>query len=162
MNAKENMISLILATFLLLGTAITVMSIGSGQSSSWPNDEKKKAPETAMTLYDQGVAADKAGDNQAALDYFKQALKKDKKNPDILNMLAHSERKLGMLDESMEDYWRALKIKPKFPQAREYMGEAYIQGTLKEIETLKGYGPEAQEEYNDLVKALKDAAASVQ
>ncbi|MCB4791551.1 MAG: tetratricopeptide repeat protein [Elusimicrobia bacterium] len=161
MNTRKS-ISLVIVTVLLLFDAtVMLMSAGSGPSSNWPIEEKRDAPETAMSLYDKGVAADKAGDNETAFDYFKQALKKDKKNPDILNMLAHSERKLGMINEAIDDYWKALKIRPKFPQAREYMGEAYIQATLKEIETLKSYGIEAEEEYNDLIKAFKEAAASL-
>ncbi len=144
------------------GLAMNSHGIGSGPSSSWQQEERQPAPETAASLYDKGVAADKAGNDRDALDYFRQALKKDKNNPDILNMLAHSERKLGMINEAIDDYWKALKLRPRFPQAREYMGEAYIQATLKEIETLKSYGKDGEEERNDLIKAFKDAAASLQ
>ena len=53
------------------------------------------------------------------------------------------------------------KLRPKFPEAREYLGEAHIQAAIREIETLKSYGADGKEELADLVKALKDAAASV-
>ena len=136
-------------------------ALGSGSSGNWPKQERAAASKSTMSLYDQGVAADKAGDNTAALEYFRKALKKDKNNPEILNMLAHSERKLGMLVEAMDDYWKALKIRPHFPEAREYMGETYIQAALAEISTRKSYGPEGEEGRKALVKAFKDAAASL-
>ncbi len=117
--------------------------------------------ETSKSLYDKGVKADKAGDEKSALQYFQKALELDKNNPEILNMLAHSQRKLGLIDEALENYWKALKIKPDFPEAREYLGEAYIQAALKEIEILKGYGKSGDEQRDDLIKALQDAAANV-
>lgn len=135
---------------------------GSGPSESWAPAQREDLPSEAMRLYDQGVQADKAGDDKAALEFFRKALKKDKKNPDIINMLAHSERKLGMLNEAIEDYWTALKLRPRFPEAREYMGEAYIQAALKEIETLKSYGKDGEEQRETLVKAFKDAAAKLE
>ena len=152
-----------LVPVLAAGLAVRSQALGSGSSDNWAKLEgKTAAPDSAQSLYDQGVLADKSGENQAALKYFQQALKKDKKNADILNMLAHSERKLGMINEAIDDYWKALKIRPRFPEAREYMGEAYIQATLKEIETLKSYGKDGEEAREDLIKAFKAAAAGLE
>jgi len=135
------------------------LAIASGrESTSWPAEEKKTAPEPTMSLYDQGMKADKAGDSKTALDLFQKALKKDENNPEIINMIAHSERKLGKVNEAIIDYWKALKLRPKFPEAREYMGEAYVQAVLTELETLKTYGKEGEEQREDLLKAFKDAA----
>jgi tetratricopeptide (TPR) repeat protein len=92
------------------------------------------------------------------LELFQKALKKDEKNPEIINMIAHSERKLGKVNEAIIDYWKALKLRQKFPEAREYMGEAYIQAILLELETLKSYGKEGEEQRGDLLKAFKEAA----
>jgi len=151
-----------LAGALVAGTAVAVLGMGSGPSSSWPSSQSAQAPGMGTSLYDQGVAADKAGDDKAALDFFQRALKKDKQDPDTLNMLAHSERKLGMLNEAIDDYWKALKLRPRFPEAREYMGEAYIQAASKEIETLKSYGKDGEEGRAKLIKAFQDAAAGLQ
>jgi hypothetical protein len=49
-----------------------------------------------------------------------------------------------------------------FPEAREYMGEAYIQAALAEIETLKSYGKDDDEQRAALIKAFKDAATNLQ
>jgi hypothetical protein len=75
----------------------------------------------------------------------------------VLNMLAHSQRMLGMIDDAIENYKKALSLRPIFPQAREYLGEAYIQAALREIEILKNYGSSGDEFRNDLVSALKAA-----
>ena len=48
-------------------------------------------------------------------------------------MLAFSERKQGNLDEAFEYYAKALALRPKFPEAREYLAEAHIQAALKEL-----------------------------
>ena len=162
MEIKKTVTQLCLAVFLFWGLAVYIGAIGTGTSSNWPSEEKKPASETAMPLYDKGVQADKSGDNKAALNYFQQALKKDKNNPDILNMLAHSQRKLGMLNEAIDNYWKALKLRPRFPEAREYMGEAYIQAAIKEIDTLRGYGNDGEKEKAQLIKAFKDAAANLE
>ena len=42
-------------------------------------------------------------------------------------MLGFCTRKLGNVDEAFTYYEKALKIKPNFPEAREYYGEAYLQ-----------------------------------
>lgn len=112
----------------------------------------------SVSLYDQGMKADKNGDYQKARTLFKQALSLDRNNPDILNMLAHAQLKVGMIDESLENYKKALQLRPRFPEAREYLGEAYIQAALREIGTLKSYGGEAVEQLEDLVKEFKKAA----
>lgn len=76
-------------------------------------------------------------------------------------MLAHTQLKLGMIEESLENYKKALKLRPRFPEAREYLGEAYIQAALRELETLKSYGTEAAEQSEDLVNEFKKAAGAL-
>ena len=147
---------------LAAGMAVRSHAEATGSSDNWPGRKPGTAPETAMSLYDQGVRADKAGDDKAALQYFRQALAQDRKNPEIINMLAHSERKLGMLNEAILDYWKALRLRPRFPEAREYLGEAYIQAALAEIATLKSYGEDGEEQREDLIKAFKAAAAGLE
>jgi len=143
---------------LLLGLATTAYAFGRS-SSSWDSSGSQAKP--SVSLYDQGMEANKGGDYQKAKELFEQALSKDRTNPDIFNMLAHTQLKLGMIDESLESYKKALKLRPKFPEAREYLGEAYIQAALREIETLKGYGGEGSESLEDLVKEFKKAAAGL-
>ena len=156
---------------LFLGIAIAADASGT-KSSSWESRESeeqrepegRKMPEKspAMLLYDQGVEASKNNDFQKAKSLFDQALQADYNNPDIINRLAHTQRKLGMIDESLENYKKAIALQPKFPEAREYLGEAYIQAALREIKTLKDYGSEGAESREDLTKAFKEAAANLE
>jgi len=155
-------------TLIAASVVVVVGSLGVqrlyGSGSDWsapvlnassPFKEKKEAAE----LYQQGLKAAHDKDYSSALKSFVKANDKDANNPDILNMLAFTQRKSGMLRDAFMNYEHALLLRPKFPQAREYLGEAHIQAVLKELETLKSYGPEGQEEYDDLRAALKEAAA---
>ena len=114
----------------------------------------------AADLFQKGKQAADAQNFAAAEKFFADANRLTPKNPDTLNMLAFSQRKLGKFDDAFANYGKALKLRPRFPEAREYLGEAHIQAALREIETLKSYGADGKEQLEDLVKALKDAAAA--
>jgi tetratricopeptide (TPR) repeat protein len=115
----------------------------------------------AASLYDQGVEANNNNDFQKALPLFEQALRADPDNPDILNMLAHAQRKIGLIDESIANYKKALELRPRFPEAHEYLGEAYIQAAMREVATLKNYGNDGREELEDLSGDIKEAAQNL-
>jgi tetratricopeptide (TPR) repeat protein len=121
----------------------------------------KDASKQTVSLYDQGVAAGQANDFQKALPLFEQALRNDPDNPDILNMLAHTQRKIGLIDEAVANYKKALQLRPKFPEAHEYLGEAYIQAALREVEVLKNYGGDAKDELDDLTEDIKEAGQHI-
>ncbi len=150
MKTQRSILLILLAGAFVFSLPVVIIASGGGGGSN-----------SANALYDKGVAADKAGDFNAALQYFQQANDMDRNNPEILNMLAHTQRKLGFMDEALENYWKALKIKPDFPEAREYMGEAYIIAALQQIDKLKNYGKTGDEQRNLLIKAFKDAAAGI-
>lgn len=146
------------AVILLLCAAFNAYAAGTS-SSSWSGMDSQKS--SAASLYERGIEAANGGNLNGALSYFERALAEDKDNPDILNMMAHTQLKLGQVDESLATYKKALELRPKFPQAREYLGEAYIKAALNEIKILKGYGVSGQENLDDLVKAFKEAAAGL-
>lgn len=156
MDKRIRLLSLLMA--ISLAMVITVYAAGTS-SSSWEKRTSQENP--AVPLYDQGVEATKNNDFKKALALFERALREDRNNPDILNMLAHTQLKLNMVDESLENYKKALKLRPKFPEAREYLGEAYIQAVLREIKILESYGSQAGENLEDLKKAFKDAAENL-
>jgi tetratricopeptide (TPR) repeat protein len=108
-----------------------------------------------MALVEEGKFED-------ALKRFENAHKKRKKDPDILNMLAYTQRKLGNLEDAFKNYEKALSIQPRFPQAREYLGEAHLQAALLQIKTLRGYGKDGEKELAKLVRAFQEAAAKLQ
>lgn len=120
---------------------------------------KKPATAAGSDLYQQGLTAVKSNQYAQALPLFEKANQAEKNNPDILNMLAYTQRKLGKTQDALANYYRALELRPNFPQAREYLGEAYLQAALQELETLKRAGAEGQKQANLLKQALQDAAA---
>jgi tetratricopeptide (TPR) repeat protein len=131
------------------------------RSSSFDQPAAAAAPTPEADAYHQGVAATKQKNYSRAVELFQQALQADPHNPDVLNMLAFSLRKTGHLDEAFDYYRQALEIKPQFPEAREYLGEAHLQAALREIQTLKSYGTDGREDLKDLTKTFKTAAANL-
>jgi len=144
--------SALLAAIVLAATLAAVEAAGTKK----PKDDPGTDP--VAKLYAEGEGLVWAGKYDEALAVFEKAHKKDKKNPDVVNMLAYTQRKTGDLDSAFENYARALELKPRFPEAREYLGEAHIDAVLREIETLRGYGAEGQKELAELIQALKKAA----
>ena len=150
----------VVAVALVIGCLVLVASYSYADETSPAQMQKNEQPQNkaVVSLYDQGVEASNNNDFQKALPLFEQALRVDPDNPDILNMLAHSQRKIGMIDEALANYKKALELRPRFPEAHEYLGEAYIQAALREVETLKNEGNDGKEELEDLSAFIKDAA----
>jgi tetratricopeptide (TPR) repeat protein len=122
--------------------------------------QRGPTPRTAASAgpYAEAASAAKAGDCAKALPLLERAVARDRRDADALNLLAYCQRKTGKLDAAFKNYRRALEIRPEFPAAREYLGEAHVQAALRELEILRGYGEPAQAEIEALVKALRDAA----
>ena len=78
-------------------------------------------------------------------------------DPDILNMLAYTQRKTGELDRAIDNYKRALDLRPDFPQAREYLGEAYLQAALAQLKWLDDKGTGAERERDQLLRKVHEA-----
>lgn len=113
----------------------------------------------AASLFDEGVTLVEKGDYEEALARFEAASEETTDDPDILNMLAFTQRKLGRLDEAFETYAQALELRPRFPQAREYLGEAHLQAVVAQLALLKSYGDEGTEAYDQLLTALRETTA---
>lgn len=155
-------------SFLMFAMAIMTIAffqpLWAAGTSPKPKESKSSGPAAAakeQDFYMQGMAAAKAEDYDKAYDYFMRAHGQDSENPDILNMLAYSQRKRGNLEEAFQYYESALKLRPRFPQAREYLGEAHIQAALEQIKILQSYGSEADHELEDLIKAFREAAQNL-
>jgi len=147
---------MVLMAAVMAGAFSGISLYASGTSSTQMQDNNSGASAPTVSLYEQGLVAVKNNRFEQAIGLFEKALADEPHNTDILNQLAHAQRKAGFLDEALENYKRALKLRPNFPEAREYMGEAYLQAALRELKTLKSYGPSAQEEAEDLTKDFKE------
>ena len=124
------LLSLIVSTSLMAAgsDSSSSSSSGGGESSkeSLYNDavklvkragklEKKAKPNKAKKLYAQ------------AFKKLEKAYKTDKKNPDILNYMGFTTRKVGDFEQAEKFYLEGLKIKPNHNGINEYLGELYVQ-----------------------------------
>ena len=77
--------------------------------------EKKEKLDKAKKIYAQ------------AFSKLEKAYKTDKKNPDILNYMGYTTRKVGDFEQAEKFYLEGLKIKPNHNGINEYLGELYVQ-----------------------------------
>jgi tetratricopeptide (TPR) repeat protein len=137
---------------------------GGGSDMSPPREQTPK--EKARSAYNEGLRAVRKADNQAAAaEKATDERKKEKaakksaelyeraresftlavQNVDTMheawNYLGYTRRKLGEYDAALTAYDRALALRPSYPEAIEYRGEAYL--GLNRVE-------EAKQAYLDL------------
>ncbi|HEY1453177.1 MAG TPA: hypothetical protein VGF57_06915 [Roseiarcus sp.] len=118
-------------------------------------------PDSDLTEYAYALA--KADRYQEAIDVLD--LLENRNTPRALNYRGYATRKLGRTEEGIGYYLQSVALDPKYPQVREYLGEAYvIQGKfdlakdqLSTIEKL--CGSKECEYYEDLADALAKAQA---
>ena len=77
--------------------------------------EKKDKLDKAKKLYSQ------------AFTKLEKAYKKNKKDPDILNYMGFTSRKVGNFEVAEKFYLQGLSIKPNHNGINEYLGELYVQ-----------------------------------
>ena len=101
--------------------------------------DSSETSETA--LYDQAVKLvkragklEKKDKDEKAKKLYSRAFKKleeahlsDENNPDILNYMGYTSRKVGNFDEAETFYLKGLSLKPDHNGINEYLGELYVQ-----------------------------------
>jgi tetratricopeptide (TPR) repeat protein len=70
-----------------------------------------RAPQTPDALYDQGVLEMNRAHFDAAIEYFKRALKSQPHQPHVLYSLAAAQVRSGKADEGLETLERAVEAK---------------------------------------------------
>jgi len=88
-----------------------------------PEAKKAKAAEKAQKQYDK------------AKQKFVLAIQQQPKMHEAWNYVGYTSRKLGFYNDALTAYAEALKLKPGYPEAIEYRGEAYL--GLNQIEDAK-------------------------
>ena len=154
---------LILSSTLLLGApawSIPSPSLDDGTDSSAP----KAAPSAAdTTTYSDALALMKKGDDLGAQDGARDAYGSARvklqslvgRSPQLAeawNALGYTQRKLGSYADSLASYAKALDLKPGYPEALEYRGEAYLR--LNRIQ-------DAKQAYLDLFASNRKIAATL-
>ena len=113
--------------------------------------EKKENIDKAKKLYSQAFAK------------LEKAHKEDRKNPDILNYMGFTSRKVGNFDEAEKFYLKGLSIKPNHNGINEYLGELYVQTNRmdKANERLKVLKNCNCKEYGELELIIKTRGSKV-
>ena len=161
------MIFRIVLIFLILSLGSAFAAGGGGGSDDTSSDALYKS---SVSLIKRAGKLEKK-DNKAkaeklyaqAFEKLNEALKKDKKNPDILNYMGFTSRKIGNFSEAEDYYLRGLAIDPKHNGINEYLGELYVQTDRidkanKRLEVLKNCNCE---EYGELELIIKTRGSKV-
>ena len=107
--------------------------------------EKKDKIDKAKKLYAQ------------AFKKLEKAYSSDKNNPDILNYMGYTSRKMGNFDQAEKFYLSGLNIKPDHNGINEYLGELYVQTNRidkakERLEVLKSCNCEEFKELELIIK----------
>ena len=142
------------AMALILAATPMAHAAGGGGGSTFSGTR----PDVSQELTEAQQLIDRK-DWTGALVELKQALRKDRRNADVHNLMGYSYRKSGQLDEAFDSYKTALRLDPNHRGAHEYIGEAYLQANQPDkarehLATLKRICGESCEQYQDLAKAV--------
>jgi tetratricopeptide (TPR) repeat protein len=99
---------------------------GTDSSSTTANKPVIAENEEAQSYFASAQKAIDRDQYYVAIDELQKALGKAPNNPDALNLMGFSKRKIGHLDESLDYYNKALAQNPNHVGANEYLGELYL------------------------------------
>ena len=158
-------------TLLFLIFFLNTVSYGAGSSAGSGDDDSKiklgSTDERAYKLVKIASKHEKRGKLKKAEKNYKKALgllleanKEKPSDPDILNYLGFTSRKLGNFDNAEIYYLMGLEINPNHNGINEYLGELYLQTNRKDLalerlEILKVCNCEEYEQLKDLVNGTK-------
>ena len=146
------------------------MAAGGDGGSSGGGDTKASLYDDAVKLVKRAGKLEKKEKTEKAKKIYAQAFKKlekayksDKKNPDILNYMGYTTRKVGNFEQAEKYYLEGLKIKPNHNGINEYLGELYVQTNQidKANERLAVLKNCNCDEYNELELIIKNKGVKV-
>ena len=135
-----------------------------GSDSSGSEDNKSNYFNDAKKLVKRAGKLEKKEKVDKAKKIYSQAFKKlekayssDKNNPDILNYMGYTSRKVGNFEQAEKFYLTGLSIKPDHHGINEYLGELYVQTNRMDkanerLEVLKNCKCEEFEELQLIIK----------
>ena len=159
---------LIIVLSLFLSSAL--MAAGSDSSSGSSSSMGDSLYEDAVKLVKRAGKLEKKDKSDKAKKLYAQAFNKlekayksDKKNPDILNYMGFTTRKVGNFDQAEKFYLEGLKIKPNHNGINEYLGELYVQTNQidKANERLAVLKNCNCDEYNELQLIIKNKGVKI-
>ena len=147
---------------------ISQLAYSAGSDSS--EESKSSYFDDAKKLIKRAGKLEKKEKNDKAKKIYSQAFKKlekayssDKKNPDILNYMGYTSRKIGNFEQAEKFYLTGLNIKPDHNGINEYLGELYVQTNQidKANERLNVLKNCNCKEYNELELIIKTRGTKI-
>ena len=141
----------------------------SASSSNNGSSKIKSDYEKAVSLIKSAKKYDKKGKSDKAEKRYKKAFKlllvsnkKKPNNPDILNYLGFTSRKLGEFEKGENYYLEGLAIEPNHVGINEYLGELYVVTNRIELakERLNVLANCNCDEYNELKEIIEGTKKS--
>ena len=160
----------ILIIVLSLFFSSALMAAGSDSSSGSSSSMNESLYEDAVKLVKRAGKLEKKDKTDKAKKLYAQAFNKlekayksDKKNPDILNYMGFTSRKVGNFNQAEKFYLKGLNIKPNHNGINEYLGELYVQTNRidkanERLEVLKSCNCK---EYGELELIIKTRGSKV-
>ena len=139
----------------------------SASSSSNGSSKIKSDYEKAVSLIKSAKKYDKKGKSEKAEKRYKKAFKlllvsnkKKPNDPDILNYLGFTSRKLGEFEKGENYYLEGLAIEPNHVGINEYLGELYvvtnrIELARERLNVLNNCNCEEYDELKEIIEGTK-------
>ena len=130
----------------------------SGSSSSSNYDKGASLIKKAKKLESKGKIEKANKRYEKALEYLMKSNEKNPNQPDTLNYLGFTLRKLGNYEEAEKYYLQGLSIKPDHHGINEYLGELYVKTNRIDLakERLEVLESCNCEEYNELKEVIEN------
>ena len=156
-------IFVIIISLFMTSTLFAAGGDGGGSSDASLYDEAVKLVKRAGKL-ERKEKLDKAKKLYSqAFSKLEKAHKKNKKDPDILNYMGFTSRKVGNFEIAEKFYLQGLSIKPNHNGINEYLGELYVQTNRidkanERLEILKNCNCD---EYKELELIIKNKGVKI-
>ena len=149
---------------ILLIIILSISIIGSSYGASSYSDNGSSNYDKGASLILKAKKLEKKGKiekankrYEKAFEYLIKSNKEIPNQPDTLNYLGYTSRKLGNFEIAEKYYLEGLKIKPDHKGINEYLGELYVKTdriglALERLEVLKNCKCEEYEELAELIK----------
>ena len=153
---KKNFLLIFVFFLSLIVSSYGAASSGSSSSSNY--DKGASLIKKAKKLESKGKIEKANKRYEKALEYLMKSNEKNPNQPDTLNYLGFTLRKLGNYEEAEKYYLQGLSIKPDHHGINEYLGELYVKTNRidlakERLEVLEGCNCE---EYNELKEVIEN------
>ena len=155
-------LAVLLALTVALGW-LTVRRNGDFRSefAIW-SDTVAQWPQNARARHRLGILLLTAGQAPEAISQYRQALRIEPDNPDILNALGHALFEAGRIGEAVDCYEQILRIQPDFAEVHNNLGVALTRlgrraEAMEHFEQALRFKPDYADAHNNLGFALMQA-----